>query len=157
MKSVRTEQFKHPVAITQEEYNTLFAHIDLSTELAPATVMFQLTPEELAYANANGGKLYYQQCMFRGVNKDGNGYEPANKYTPMSIHVKNPLTHCPDLYIEELLTYSHKRLREMFTNPEIETEGIISLLIEQHGNGERFIRVTGCDNFCPEKGCLGHG
>lgn len=99
MNSIKNDQFNQPLAENQEEYNTL--HINLNTEdpYCPATVFFQFSPEELSILNANEGKFYYQQCLFRteeriemeGTPEEVVVYVPANQFHPMSIQVTNPL------------------------------------------------------------------
>lgn len=94
MISIKDEQFSIPLAENQPEYTTLHIHVDLEDNMCPATVCFQLSREELAELNANGGKLYYQQCLFRKGFEQENGeieYQPAYQFHPMNIQVVNPL------------------------------------------------------------------
>lgn len=89
MKSIRNEQFSQPLAENQEEYNTLYVHVQTEGDpMRPVTACFKLAPEEIAEINRTG-LLYYQQCTFYYRGSDG--LIKPGLFHPMSIHVTNPL------------------------------------------------------------------
>lgn len=90
MKSIKDEQFNIPIAEDQDEYHTLYANIDFKDPSIPVRVKFKLTPEDLAEVNANGGHLFYTQCVSVTLNEETGQYETGDVH-PMNISPFNPL------------------------------------------------------------------
>lgn len=64
--------------------------------------------------------------------------------------------------IEGMLLLREKELRELATNAtddngnQMTFEAFKQFLLDEKALGHKFLPVTGCNNFDPVKGCLGH-
>ncbi|WP_231489884.1 hypothetical protein [Pedobacter sp. Leaf170] len=170
MKSLKTVQFSLPLAETQDEYETLYIHVNRKDRLVPVTCCFKLSAEEIAEINKTG-KIYYQQCLMAETDEsgrvivDGNGEAtPANLFQPMSIYVTNPLDEQPvnslngqrhhiDTKIETLLALDELDLIDMF--PTFQGK-IKQHLQDRFDCGEVYVGSIGCFGFNPKTGCPGH-
>lgn len=64
MKPIEFEQSTHTLAENQPEYLPLPVHVDTTQPEVPITSCWQLTPEEIAQLQANGGRIYVTELTF---------------------------------------------------------------------------------------------
>lgn len=83
MLAIEFPEQTHVLAKDQPQYTPLPVHINTNDESVPMTACFQLSPEELAEVNANGGKFFFTQLTF------------GNAFQPIRMSVSNPFIQQP--------------------------------------------------------------
>lgn len=79
MKSIKFPEVNIALAENQEEYETLYVHLDKEDSTQPMTACFELTDEQIKEI-VETKKIWYTQLTF------GNNFQPINMST------QNPFT-----------------------------------------------------------------